>query len=96
MTEQHTSDHEEAVAGLGKFEGERKAVVYAYEASLDGWADTFGDSETFGFYAYVDLGEPIGVVCFVQNSQGFVSEISESEFNAAQVEWEDLGEESGK
>lgn len=81
----------------GKFEGERKALQIAYENSLDGGCDDFGDVDGFGYYCasfYKDenIGADINV-WFVVNSQGFVTEISESEYNAAEVEYEAMLEE---
>jgi hypothetical protein len=61
----------------GKFEGERQAVSMAYQAMLEGAAvDYFGDTADIGFYCRVTFEGAPHIVCFVIDSLGFVSEVS--------------------
>jgi hypothetical protein len=74
----------------GKFQGERMAVAAAYDVLGNGFADEdFGDSGTFGYYAKVTLDCEDGetIVYFVENSQGFVFEITRQQYEAARDDW---------
>lgn len=74
----------------GKFQGERRAVERAYESSLNGFIhDDYGSVDDIGYHARVLFDDVPFIVCFVEDSQGFVSELSNSEYesrHAAYVE----------
>lgn len=75
--------HDYIIGEPGKFQGERQAVRLAYEASLDGCGEEFGSvGEVPTFHCRIDLGKPIGVVCFYVTNDGFVIECSERDFEA--------------
>lgn len=72
----------------GKFEGERRAVALAHEMSLNGFVhDDFGDVQSIGYYARVLFDEAPFIVCFCEDSQGFVSELSCNEYEAKHAEY---------
>jgi hypothetical protein len=77
---------------FGKFEGERLALVKAYENSLDGCCESFGDCETVGFYCAAYAGEL--EIYFVEDSQGFVTELNASQYAKAETAYEAMLEES--
>jgi hypothetical protein len=72
--------------GPGKFEGERQAVRIAYDVSLDGCCEDFGDAD-FGYYCQVNFEEYPGTVYFWENSQGFVTEIDKNQYLAARHDY---------
>ena len=74
-----------AQEGPGKYEGERLALRLAHE---DGYCDDdFGDVQAIWFYGRVLFDDCPFIVCFVENSDGFVTEISNSEFEAAEADY---------
>lgn len=81
----------------GKFEGERVAVFMAYQRSLDGFAqDSFGDSSEGGFYARVMFDASPHIVCFVETESGFVREVTNAQFEAANADYiEQLEQDEG-
>lgn len=84
--------YDQPIEGHGRFEGERRALAQAYELSLGGFAhDDFGGVNEYGaFYARVVFNDCPYIVCFVEDANGFVSEITCDEFEGAfqdYVEW---------
>ena len=84
------------VKGLGKFEGEAAYVPYFYNMSL---CDGFGDVTEFGAYCFLIDVEATDIAIFseladkktvylMENSQGFVSEISKVEYETLENEYE--------
>jgi hypothetical protein len=90
---QHVQDYYNLTEpGCGKFEGERLAVRIAYNASLEGMGDDFGDMNAQGYYCKVDFEEYPFTIYFWVNSQGFVTEITKAGYLAAQHEYETCNE----
>jgi len=76
-----------------KFIGQTRAVRLAHETSLSGFFhDQFGDANEGGYYCRVLFQEAPFIVCFVEDSQGFVTELSSDEYEAAWAEWVEVCE----
>jgi hypothetical protein len=79
-------DKNTRITELGKFHDEREALRQAYEQDCSGGGqDSFGQAEDWGYYfhSYSEDGEPVyGRV----DGQGFVYEISETEYISAEQE----------
>lgn len=78
-----------------KFTGERRAVVEAYAMMLNGFIhDDFGSStDGAGYYCRVTFEQCPFIVCFVEDTQGFVTELSCSEYEAAHADYVERSEE---
>lgn len=80
-----------------KFFSERRAVLAAWEKSLDGFAyDDFGDVNEGGYYARVLFDECPFIVCFREDEQGFVTEVSPNDYEAIwahYIETQEAGED---
>lgn len=85
------------IVSPGKFEGEEPHVVRDYNASLEGTdVESFGDSENMGYYYAVAKGDEWSLDernahkfrYYVNDSQGFVLEITYRSFVAAREEYE--------
>ena len=73
--------YDQKCSGWGKFEGERLAVQVAYERSLEGFIhDDFGDSEGFGYFCRVLFDDCPFIVCFREDSQGFIHEVDPKDY----------------
>jgi hypothetical protein len=76
-------EHAAFISEPGKFQGERVAVRMAYDLDAEGFSqDAFGEADAGGYFARVLFDESPHIVCFVVNSDGFVTEITNSEFEA--------------
>lgn len=84
---------EPATEHPGKFQGERRAVAVAHETSLNGCSESFGESEGFGFYGRVLFDDAPFLVCFREDSNGFVTEITNEQYEAADAEYIELHSE---
>ncbi len=79
----------------GKFEGERLAVEKAYLRSLDGFIhDDFGSVDEGGYYCRVLFEECPFIVCFVEDSQGFIKEVDCHEYESIWAQWIEDNENS--
>ena len=86
--------HEETIVGPGKFQGQRVAVQLAYDAMLDGMQhDDFGESEGMGYHCRVLFDGSPHIVCFVEDSQGFVTEITCDQYEVAFQDWAEASEQ---
>ena len=84
--DQHVRDwYAQIVTGLGKFEGETRATKLAYECMLNGFQyDDFGDIvDGCGYYCRVLFDEAPFIVCFWEDSQGFVRELTNEAYEQA-------------
>ena len=80
--------YDEPCEGLGKFEGERRAVETAYEMSLNGFVhDDFGSVQDVGYHARVLFADAPFIVCFRENGDGFVSEMSSEAYELAHIDY---------
>lgn len=71
--------------GYGKFEGERRAVKAAYDMMLNGFVH--------GYYCRVTFEDCPFLVCFMEDEQGFVHELTNDEYEAAHNEYIEDNEE---
>lgn len=70
-----------------KFEGEIVALAVAFNASLEGFQhDDFGNVDQNGYYCRVLFDDCPWIVCFVEDSNGFVTQVSNEVYEAAQAE----------
>jgi hypothetical protein len=76
------------ISDWGKFEGQRQAVRAAYEKSLDGSCDNFGDVNILGCYCEVCFNEYPNTIYIKEDGYGFVTEIDVDEYLAAQHEYD--------
>ena len=92
--DQHQRDYyDQAVGTLGKFEGERYGLAVAYNLSCEGFEDdSFGSVQDIGYFSRVTFDEAPFIVCFVEDSQGFVTEISNREFEDAEHDYIEMCE----
>ena len=91
--DQPANDFEEYASS--RFEGETVALAKAYQVSLDGFADDeFGDVDEGGFFARVLFDACPFIVCFCVDSQGFVSEIDNREYEAIWAQYIEESESS--
>ena len=76
----------------GKFEGNESQLVaeVVYNKTLDGIAESIGDVEGFGFYAFVK-GKRYGFI-MSEDSQGFVTVVT-CLLAEAEQKWADLEHE---
>lgn len=78
-----------------KFEGgQTVAVAVAYEESLNGCYDDFVDVNEGGFYCRVLFDQCPYIVCFKQDEQGFITEISNGEYELAWLQYIEGNEET--
>lgn len=68
----------------GKFEGETRALRLAYETAMEGFAsdDFGGDDQGANYCARVMFDAYPFIVCFEQLSNGFVRELTNSQYEA--------------
>jgi hypothetical protein len=90
----HVRDYyDQPVLDSSKFAGQRRAVLAAYEMSLNGFVhDDFGDVDTWGYHARVLFNDCPFIVCFREDSQGFVDELESSEYEAVWAEYVEQSE----
>jgi hypothetical protein len=66
-----------------KFWCERRAVLAAYERSMEGFIhDDFGHVNEGGYYCRVLFDECPFIVCFREDEQGFVTEVTPRDYEA--------------
>lgn len=66
-----------------KFMGARLAVYAAYKRNMEGSGhDDFGSVDELGYYARVCFAECPFIVCFREDSQGFVTEVDCNDYEA--------------
>jgi len=89
MCTQHVKDYYDQPASdyAGRYEGERLALRIAHEISLDGGCDNFESVQELGYYCKVPFEG--FTVYFCEDEQGFISEISEEDYNEAEKEYEE-------
>jgi hypothetical protein len=80
--------YDQPLKGLGKFEGERRAVEEAYKSSMNGFVhDDFGSVEDVGYHARVLFDGAPFIVCFRESGDGFVSEMTNEAYELAHIDY---------